>query len=336
MAGKRFMEGANRKESHSDENDNIIIIGTRGSALALAQTKIVLNLLKRKNRDKKLRFQIRTIKTEGDTDLYRKRSTGTGKELFTRTIDRALVAGEIDVAVHSLKDVPVEGSYSSKIEIGAFPKRESPYDVLITKKKGDTLSTLPKNARIGTSSARRAVQLRSFRPDLEIIEIHGNVQTRIKKLKSSNLDAIVLAMAGLKRLKLAFRIGKRLPKSLMLPAAGQGCLAVAIRKGDHRTRSIVSEIDDKHTRLAVNAERAFSRELGGGCNLPIAALATLSRNSPRKLVLDGLVELSSPNGGGVRVARSRTSGRAEEAESLGKTSALKLKRIVGNDRRMCK
>lgn len=297
-----------------------VIIGTRGSPLAVAQANIVARMLKKKN--KGIRLSIKKIKTEGDSP--RKRSTDlTGKDLFTRAIDKALFQKQIDIAVHSLKDVPVDISQSSKIEIAAYPKRENPLDVLVSRRRGDTLETLPQNARVGTSSLRRAVQLKSFRPDIEVVETHGNVQTRIDKLGNTELDAVVLAKAGLKRLR-KNNLGKLIPNSIMLPAVGQGCLAVAIRKNDAFTRRLVSRIDDRETRIAVSAERAFSKELGGGCNTPIAALATV-RNG--KLFLDGLVEKVTPNNSKVTV-RSEISGSTRNPELLGKTLAKRLNRTA--------
>ena len=286
-----------------------IVAGTRASPLALAQTRIVINLLKRKN--KQLRFEIKKIKTEGDLGV-------TGKDTFTKAIDRALESSEIDLAVHSMKDVPV--LISKKLVISAYPKRESPFDVLITKRKSVTLDTLPESAKVGTSSIRRAIQLKAARPDIEIVEIHGNVQTRLKKLRTGDLDALILARAGLKRLKLMK--GRALTKKVMLPAPGQGCLALMTRRSDLQTRKIVSTIDDEDTRFAVTAERAFSRTLGGGCNLPIAALATVKGE---KLVLDGIVE--STNSKPV-IARSHIEGKKKDAEKLGRKLALQLKKVA--------
>jgi hydroxymethylbilane synthase len=308
--------------------DRPIIIGTRGSPLALAQAQSVADLLMRGS---KFQVHIKTFKTEGD-EFSRKSGTSTppsntGKDSFTKTIDVALSRGEIDAAVHSLKDMPSENIKSSTIEVAAFPRRESPYDVLITKKGGDTLATLPRGARIGTSSIRRAVQLKHFRPDFEIVEIHGNVQTRLRKLESSDLDAIVLAKAGLKRLGLSPRTARLLPKRVMLPAVGQGCLAVVVRRKDSRTKLIVTKIDDQNTRAAVGAERAFSSEFGGGCNTPVAALATISRKMPSQLVLEGLVQQGGPRQAKL-LARSSIAGRPKDAEKLGRELALRLKKIV--------
>ncbi|HVB12356.1 MAG TPA: hydroxymethylbilane synthase [Nitrososphaerales archaeon] len=297
-----------------------IIIGTRGSDLAMAQANIVANLLKRKN--KGLKLKIMKIKTEGDSSTNNSKLALTGKDLFTRAIDKALEEKMVDIAVHSLKDLPVENSESSKLEIGAYPKRENPSDVLISKRSAGTLENLPHNARVGTSSVRRAVQLKHVRPDIEIVELHGNVETRINKLRTSKLDAIVLAKSGLKRLGRS-NMGKIIPHNQMLPAIGQGCLAVTIRKNDKFTKWLVSKIDDGDTRCAVSAERAFSKELGGGCNTPIAALATIRMG---KIVLDGLVEKNETSQSSI-IVRGRVSGQKEDAENLGKALAIQLKKM---------
>ena len=330
-----------------------VIVGTRGSPLALAQTDIVLSALGKKSKSMNNRrlgainFVVEKIKTAGDEDRSSsttakknnnkeegasRMASYTGKDSFTGALDGALIDGRIDIAVHSLKDVPVEGFRGDEIEILAFPKRESPYDVLIPRRKGETLATLPPKPRVGTSSIRRAIQLRAARPDLEVVELHGNVGTRISKLRSSDsdLDAIVLAAAGLKRLgflSLVEEEAQVLSAKVMLPAVGQGCLAVAVRRrvrseNDARIRRLVSGIDDKDTRLSVLAERAFSRELGGGCNLPLAALARISKGL---LILEGLVQVPGPGHESV-IARSKISGHAGRAESLGVELARRLKK----------
>jgi len=301
----------------------VITIGTRGSPLALAQSEIVVNQLRRNNGSKAFDFQIKTMKTEGDELSQKTKGYFDGKGAFTRLIDRALVEKQIDVAVHSLKDVPIANFSSDEIEIAAIPRRESPLDVLVAKNDAYTLKNLPKGAKIGTSSVRRAMQLRSFRPDFQIVEIHGNVQTRLQKMQESDLDATVLAKAGLNRLGL--KLGKIIPLSVMLPSPGQGALAVIVRKNDSRTKSIVSKIDHQESRLSVAAEIAFTRELGGGCNLPVAALATIRKSNPKKLILEGLVG-SSNSRDGKGIARSKIIGTTKNAESLGLQLAQRLKK----------
>lgn len=300
-----------------------IVVGTRGSVLALAQTRLVVRLLKRSNRSREIKFETRSIRTEGD-DLYRRTGSKlSGKEAFTGTIDRALEEGRIDVAVHSLKDVPVENFPKRKMELRAFPKRGSPFDVLISKRKGSRLESLPAGSKVGTSSLRRAIQLKSFRPDLEIVEIHGNVNSRIRKMRNSpELDAIVLAKAGLDRLRLLNEEEQVLPTEIMLPAVGQGCLAVAVRSDDAQTAKLVSKIDDVSTRECASAERAFSRKLGGGCNLPIAAFACVAKNG-KSLLLEGLV--ADQHADSNFVMRDSIQGSTKDAELLGEALALRLK-----------
>lgn len=300
-----------------------IIIGTRGSPLAIAQATIIANTLKKKNKGSK--FYIKKIKTDGDLPRNKSNSALTGKDLFTRAIDKALEEKKIDLAVHSLKDVPVETLRSNKIEIAAYPKRENPLDVLISKKSTESLETLPHNAKVGTSSIRRAIQLKSFRPDIEVIELRGNVQTRIDKLRDSDLDAILLAKAGLKRLR-KNSTGNLIPSTLMLPAVGQGCLAVAVRKNDQFARRLVAKIDDQETRTAVTAERAFSKELGGGCNTPIAALATVRKG---KIFLEGLMEKTTVGGSRI-IVRSKITGSTRNPARLGRVLAVQLKKIPSN------
>lgn len=244
----------------------------------------------------------------------------TGKALFTKKIDDALIRKEIDVAVHSLKDVPVESIDHGKVEIAAYPKREDPSDVLIGK-DDFSLESLPKGARVGTSSIRRAIQLKAARSDLKIVELHGNVGTRLKRLKSSDLDAIVLAKAGLVRL--GYRnVGAKIPFKIMLPAPGQGCLAISVRTGDSKNRRLARMLDDKDTRIAVTAERAFSRYLGGGCNTPVAAHAEINGS---KILLEGLVAGKRRKG---LVFRASKSGSVKDPVGLGISLAAQLKRAV--------
>lgn len=298
-----------------------LVIGTRASPLAVKQARIVANLLRKKNKTVDLRIKIKKIVTTGDVQIQRGVYPGTGKDMFTKSIDTALSDGQVDIAVHSLKDVPVQSSDS--FEVAAFPKRDSPYDVLISK-NGETLASLPKNARVGTSSVRRAIQIKSFRPDIKVVEIHGNIHTRLKKL--GELDGIVLAKAGLNRLGISR--GRVIQRNHMLPAVGQGCLAVVIRKGDKISHEMVSKIDDEDTRTAVIAERSFSRELGGGCNLPIASLGRIMHSRPKQVMLEGLVQSNGFAASRNLVARSFISGPAKDAELLGVRLARKMKKFV--------
>ena len=321
-------------------NSIALVVGTRGSELALAQTQLIIDLLHKKNSDKSKKLEItkKIIKTSGDEKTSGPHSLQglTGKDSFTRELDEALVRQEIDLAVHSLKDVPVDSDsiYNDKIQLAAFPPRDSPFDVLITKKGGQTLNGLRKSAIIGTSSARRTVQLKKFRPDLDVREIHGNVPTRIRKLRDDkpDLDGIILAEAGLKRLGLQREIDEVISKDVILPAAGQGCIAVSVRSGDELTRSLVKQIDDETTRNCVGAERAFSSELGAGCNLPIAALATMSQGTT---ILEGLIALDSfgarSSAGDYGVVRAEITGPSEKGDELGRRLARDLKKQIATE-----
>lgn len=298
-----------------------MIIGTRASPLAIAQAMIVARKLRRKNRE--ITVLIRKIVAEGDLKIKYKSSLA-GKELFTKKIDEALIRKEIDIAVHSLKDVPVENTNEDKIEIAAYPKREDPADILISKKKHN-LKDIPNGSRIGTSSVRRAIQLKNVRSDLKIVDLHGNVGTRLSRLKDSKLDAIVLAKAGLKRLGY-HKLGTRIPFELMLPAPGQGCLAVSIRADDSRSRSLVKSIDHKETRIAATAERAFSKYLGGGCNTPVAAYAQVTKG---KLQLEGLIQGAKSSR---IVVRGNKVGSTKDPVGLGRSLAAQLKAVVDKRR----
>jgi hydroxymethylbilane synthase len=312
-----------------------LIIGTRGSDLALAQTRTVIELLK--NKDENLEFAQKVITTSGDEEFARSPIIGTGKDAFTKEIDNALLGGEIDLAVHSLKDLPNQdvvkkSKRSTTIELAAFPCRESPFDVLVSKKGGQTIDSLPKGARIGTSSVRRNIQLKSYRPDFEVVEVHGNVPTRIKKLRNGdlNLDAIVLAEAGLNRLGINNEIDEVISPKVILPAVGQGCLAISVRSTDISTKRIVKLIDDFNTRQCVSAERRLSREFGGGCNVPVAALATLNRGIIKleAMVARSTIEYSPNKNVGDLIVRQKISGSAKRPARLGKDLALRLKKSM--------
>lgn len=287
-------------------------IGTRGSPLALAQTRLVTALLRKSF--PKTSFEVKTIKTHGDILPPASRGGIEGKAAFTTKIEDSLLKGEIDVAVHSLKDLPNEAS--KNLVLAATPRREDPRDVLIAR-GGLLLKELPRGGRIGTSSLRRRAQILALRRDLHVEELHGNIGTRLEKLLKFSLDGIVLAAAGLIRLGETRRITEFLSLDTMLPAPGQGALAVQIRSGDSYISEIVRTIDDSDTHQAVVAERAFSLRLGGDCHLPLAAYATVDNGN---LSLDGLI--GDPNGD--RIARGRKSGRAEYAQKIGEQLAEKL------------
>jgi hydroxymethylbilane synthase len=263
-----------------------IIIGTRGSALALTQTHWVQKQLSRHFPGMEISVQI--IKTSADKDTTTSLRASSGIGVFVKELEYALLRNEIDLAVHSMKDVPT--LLTEGLCISAIPEREDVCDALIAKKPV-TLQELPEGCRIGTGSFRRQSQLLAVRPDLAIIDIRGNVETRIRKMEEGLCDVIILACAGLRRLGLQGRISSVLDLKNMLPAPGQGALAVETRISDSRTNEIVAVLNHEPTANAVMAERAFLLLLGGGCNVPIAVFA---RPDNDFLEIDGLV--ASPDG----------------------------------------
>lgn len=285
---------------------NPIRIGTRGSQLALWQAKWVQTAIEQQWPDNRAELVI--IKTTGDKILDVPLARVGGKGLFVKEIEEALMGGRIDLAVHSMKDMPARLPHG--LSIGAVPKRENPLDALIAE-HGETLNDLPEGARVGTSSLRRAAQLLYKRPDLNIEPLRGNLDTRIKKLMTTDLDAIVLATAGLNRLGYARRITEILEPGIMLPAVGQGALCIENRTNDEIISPIISALDDAMTHTAVLAERAFLHRLEGGCQVPIAGHAVIDNDD--RLTITGLVaELD-----GTRLIKKTISGPCNQAGALG-------------------
>jgi hydroxymethylbilane synthase len=262
-------------------------IGTRGSALALWQAHQVRALLMRAWPT--LTVEIEVMKTQGDVTLDSPLPQIGGKGVFTAELEAALRSGAIDLAVHSLKDLPTEAS--AGLTIGAIPERGAPRDALVSR-ESYTLETLPPGAAVGSSSLRRAAQLLVLRPDLRLLDIRGNVDTRIRKALDADgpYDAIVLALAGLERLGRDEEASERLPLEVMLPAPGQGALAAQCRD-ERASRALLAPLNHRATALAVTAERAFLAALGGGCAVPVAAHATYAQ---RRLTLHGRV--TAPDG----------------------------------------
>jgi len=262
--------------------------------------------------DPSTEVRVEIIKTSGDASADPLSVIG-GKGVFTKELEEALLDGRIDIAVHSLKDLPT--IIPEQLVIAAISKREDPRDALVLNEKrrrsDASLRALPQGATVGTSSPRRLAQLKHLRGDLIIKELRGNVDTRLRKLDEGQYDALVLACAGLRRLGLDNRISTPLLPSEMLPAVGQGALGIETRADDSDTREAVGKLDHKFTRLACVAERAFLRSLGGGCQLPIAAYAVVRE---KRIRLDGLV--ADPQG--KRIVRERIAGGLDEAEELGK------------------
>jgi len=243
-----------------------IRIGTRGSKLALWQANWVASAIKTKHPG--LSTELIIIKTKGDRILDIPLSEIGGKALFISEIEENLINGSIDIAVHSMKDMPAE--IPDELCIGAIPERETPMDVLISK-NGRRFSELAPGNKIGTGSLRRTALLRHARPDIEVQPIRGNLDTRLRKLETEDLDAVVLAAAGVKRLGLENRISEYLDENIMLPAVGQGALCIETRMDDTEAISKVAHLDHKETRSAVIGERAFLNRLKGSCKVPIAA-----------------------------------------------------------------
>jgi hydroxymethylbilane synthase len=250
-----------------------IRIGTRGSQLALWQATHVKDLITRAFPD--IPVTITVIKTTGDRITDRPLAQVGGKGLFVKEIETALLDRDIDLAVHSMKDMP--GDLPPGLTIGAIPCRENPFDVLISR-QGLALTDYPPGARVGTSSLRRASQLRHLRPDLEIISIRGNLDTRLRKLADGEYDAIVLAAAGLIRLGQADKITQYLDDAVMVPAVGQGALCIEIRKYDPEMTRIMETLDHAPTRTCVQGERAFLKQIEGSCHIPVACFGQILDN----------------------------------------------------------
>jgi len=261
-----------------------LIFATRPSSLARWQTQWIIYALKAVHRD--LECEEKIITTQGDKILDKPLPEIGGKGLFTQELESELLSGSVHCAVHSLKDLPVENP--AGLMIGCIPARADVRDALISL-KGYTLAMLPKNASVGTSSLRRAAQLLSLRPDLRIQSLRGNVDTRLRKAMEGQYDAIILAGAGLTRLGLDQHVTEWLPLDIMLPAPGQGALAVQCRADDQMTLDLLATLDDESTRKAVTAERAFLRGLGGGCAVPVAAFAKIKNQMSTVVTLTGLV-----------------------------------------------
>ena len=287
-------------------------IGTRGSLLALWQANWVQSTLKARNPSLTLEQVI--IKTKGDKILDVPLAKVGGKGLFVKEIEDALLDGQIDLAVHSMKDMPAE--IPAGLCIGAIPEREDPADVLISK-NGRLLSELPPGARIGTSSLRRGAQLLHARPDVVISPLRGNLDTRLRKLENEDLDAIVLAAAGVKRLGLENRITEFFDENLMLPAAGQGALCIEIRENDAEIEAIVTILEHPPTRTVVMGERAFLNRLEGGCQVPIAAHGKIEKNT---FILSGLVASVD----GKTFIKDIVTGPQETSEAIGIQLAERL------------
>lgn len=303
-----------------------IVVGTRQSQLALTQTGQVIDELAALCEKHRIPFQfeIRKIITKGDRILDVTLSKVGGKGLFVKEIEQAMLSGEIDLAVHSMKDMP--SVLPDGLVNGAVPKRVDPRDAFISR-TGLRLEELPEGAKVGTSSLRRASQLQAYRPDLVLEPVRGNIDSRLRKLEDGNFDAIILAAAGLYRMGWEGRITEYLPVDVCLPAVGQGALGIECREDDAQLRRLLSLYNDEETALTVAAERRFLGVLNGGCQVPIGAYATLEQSS-RRISLTGMVGSAD----GVTILKEHAEGEsplelgeevAERLISLGAADLLK-------------
>ena len=290
---------------------DILRLGSRGSILALWQAEHVRAEIERRTGQK---VEITKIKTTGDMILDVPLSKVGGKGLFVKEIEEALLSNRIDLAVHSMKDVPTD--LPDGLEICCITRREDPRDAFLSVSHA-RLEDLPVGAHVGTSSLRRQTQLLGLRPDLSIDPLRGNLDSRIRKMEEGKYDAILLAAAGLRRLGWDGKIRQYLPVDVSIPAIGQGALGIEIRSGDERTREAVAFLDDRETSLAVRAERGFLKRLEGGCQVPIAAYGTVNGDT---VTLAGLI--GKPDGS--RILRGRRSGSVSDPEAVGVALAGEL------------
>jgi hydroxymethylbilane synthase len=293
----------------------LLRIGSRGSQLALWQANHISALLRARGHE----VEIEIIHTTGDkiTDVPLAMvgtKGGLGKGIFTKEIEEALAAGRVDLAVHSLKDLPTE--LPPGFEIAAITERQDPRDAFCSRNYSN-INDLPQGARVGTSSLRRQAQLKAIRPDLDIHPLRGNVDTRLRKLEQGEYDAIILASAGLNRLGKTELIKQIISAEIMCPAAGQGALGIEIREGDTATRQYLEFLNDPAARGATTCERALLNRLGGGCQVPIGAFAEMKNG---KLHLKSIV--ANPDGS--KVLRDSREGKIDEAEELGNDAGAAL------------
>ena len=288
-----------------------VVVGTRGSPLALTQTEESLRLLRRRHPD--LEFVVKEVRTQGDI-AGEAPLANMPRGLFAEELESALERGEIDMAVHSFKDLPTD--LAPGFAIAAIGRREDPRDVLVTPDR-KTLAQLPKGARLGTSSPRRLAQLKAYRPDLEVLPIRGNVGTRIKKAHGPDFDGVVVAAAGVRRLGLEEQVSEHISPDICLPAVGQGALAIEIRAGDHRMLEVAAAAEHPETRTAVTAEMGVLQRLGGGCKVPIAAYAELRGE---EILLKGMVASAT----GERLLKAQLSGSASQPAETGFRLAQQL------------
>ena len=290
-----------------------IVVGTRGSKLALAQTNWVIEKLK--ERYPKVNFEIKIIKTKGDLIQNVSLDKIGDKGLFVKEIEQQLIDNEIDMAVHSMKDMP--SSLPEGLKFASIPKREDARDVLVLKDGYYDINDLPIGAKIATGSKRRKYQLLKYRPDLNIVPIRGNIDTRIKKIVEENLDGVVLAASGLLRAGFEDKISCYIPKDIMIPAPAQGALAIEIRKSSKDIENIIESLKDIESEIQVSAERGFLDGINGSCHIPIGAYCNVDGENINLTGLYGDAE-------GKKLITKTIEGKASQARGLG----LELARLI--------
>lgn len=293
-----------------------IVVGTRGSKLALTQTNWVVNELKKNYPN--VEFEIKVIKTKGDLIQNVSLDKIGDKGLFVKEIEQQLLDKGIDMAVHSMKDMP--SSLPDGLKFASVPKREDPRDALILKDEYKSLDELPKGAVIGTGSKRRKYQLLKYRPDLNIVSIRGNIDTRIRKIDDENLDGVVLAASGLIRAGLDNKISQYLPVDVMIPAPAQGALALEIRDNDKDIEEIINCLKDDITKIQVEAERGFLDGVNGSCHIPMGAYCTVEDENINLVGLYGNEE-------GTKLIIKSISGQASKAREVG----IELAKLISKE-----
>lgn len=297
-------------------------VGTRGSNLALAQAEMVRSGLRKAHPD--IEFELKTIKTKADRLSQMTLGKIEGEGLFTKEIEEALIRNEIDLGVHSLKDMPLD--IKDGLSIGAVLKRDDPRDALVSR-GNKTLANLSSGAKLGTSSLRRFTQVLRIRPDVKIMPLRGNIDTRLRKVKNNGLDAIIISACGLKRLGLEKEITEYLDFNVMLPCVGQGAIAVELRQDDTSIRQLAEALHDEDTFFEIQAERGFLKRLGGGCRTPVGAIGRVNAGM---LTLAGAV--LSPDG--KDSIKSEISGNKKDALIIGIKLADRLIKM-GADKLLC-
>lgn len=295
----------------------VVKVGTRDSILAMWQTQFVVDELKKVT--DQYEFEIISLKTKGDKILDVALAKIGDKGLFTKELEVGLLAGEIDFAVHSMKDMPT--ALPEGLQISSMLKRHNPADAFVSDKYNSFME-LPEGAKVGTSSLRRRAQLLHARPDLDIHDLRGNVQTRMRKMRDENFDGIILAAAGLERLEMFDEIKEELSYDICLPAVSQGVIGVETRENDEEIIALVQLVNDKQAEICVKAERALLKSLEGGCQIPIGAYAELTKDT---VVLEGMVGSLD----GKTIIREKISGTREQCEELGVTLANRLSELGG-------